>query len=512
MICSACADGNTSASVAATRELISFEQFNQLHSDDAAQIPKPTENSLQLEAKIGTNIFASQVKAIIWKNASLDWRQRKVNICTCCCILIVNAILALRASLILASSIRVVMSDCSTLFVEQSSYGSSTATCDVNSFIKKASSCDFDCKSNDAEFYDNALAFKKSLDGYEQNLAFMVDNDPTISRFRVWIGNSAVQGDQRFENLLESSLTGQIVNNATVIASTPAERFLSSTPNAPALFVPVPTSDLSSFMIQKQMELISKKTVSKGSCAGLVGQTPVVNVQSRTEFWNTLNNSYADLGISFKRLDTTSAINRLSYDLIMQPIRSKVSSFPPIFYSSDSSCIIAGMLKNPGAYQSLSSAYAKTLQKSISIISNAFLRKALGLEPLKRISKAISPSSFDSNNPVVRPEITGPAIAMISTTMPAFYDNAGQIILVSTVCILCIFLATMFMFPRQVGLWISERTLDLVEMIRIQGLCFSNNKIKRFQILDSKLFVWNDLQSNLWLFDIYYWNGCHPSL
>jgi hypothetical protein len=106
-----------------------YESFALLHKSlpKHEEQTKVVEKSQLEDVSTGSTggIMGNQLMAILKKNSSLEYRKRRLNIGTCCCIFLLNSLLAFLAIMLLSSGLRIAMEGCPKLF-RASDYNSLT--------------------------------------------------------------------------------------------------------------------------------------------------------------------------------------------------------------------------------------------------------------------------------------------------------------------------------------------------------------------------------------------------
>jgi hypothetical protein len=97
-----------------------YESFALLHENlskhEEQTVVDETSQFVHVSTGSTGNIMGNQIKAILLKNSSLEYRKRRLNIGTCCCIVLLNSLLAILAIALLSSGLRIAMEGCPKLF------------------------------------------------------------------------------------------------------------------------------------------------------------------------------------------------------------------------------------------------------------------------------------------------------------------------------------------------------------------------------------------------------------
>jgi hypothetical protein len=96
---------------------MSFESFALLNSSPVKEEGYAVVEDKPSHRQTSSNVAGSQIKAILLKNTSLEFRKKRLNIGTCCCIVAMNAILAALALILLGSEFRLAMENCSKTYI-----------------------------------------------------------------------------------------------------------------------------------------------------------------------------------------------------------------------------------------------------------------------------------------------------------------------------------------------------------------------------------------------------------
>ncbi|KAJ3393680.1 translational elongation factor EF-1 alpha [Lobulomyces angularis] len=463
IICNSCALGVTNSKQYSENDIISFESFWQLQeqvSEESPLLNTQQDNAIEKLAVSSKNqssskgILGSQIKGIVIKNASLDIRMKKTNICSALCIILLNIILALMSMGMFSS--RYINEDGGTCagatFIYSSNFDSKIS-CNPEHFVNQTTNNQNSPFSGLPESSPQQIVRTLLSTNSRDNFLFMPPLTPnmvpnsngidtvSVLRPRFWYKDSLVSGDIALQSLLDPSFFTNVAVNLSTLPTTTPDRN-PQVLNLPLSAVNVQTQNMEDYFSQKQKALLPEKTANAGTCSTLIGdKTNFVLLTSPAEFWQTLNNTYPDLGLDIKNLNVEAGL--VSYDIfIYRPLQDD-SGYPSVFFQNDTECVVAGELYSP--YNS------KDMELQISVIintmSNALQKKKLGLAP---------------NSETV--------VDTVWKTYPTIYEGNSfqQVGYIMTVLIT--FFATLFFFPRMVSLFVTERSQNLTEMLRIQGL------------------------------------------
>ena len=486
VVCRSCAEGTTTNDPGSLLggEMIDYSTFQSLNNSQPQQIAaqttrqlmQPQQNEYDLKNVSQVAILSSQVKAIVLKNFILDYRLWKTNCCTILLILILNGLLAFISSSLSGGYDRI-SERCPGGFTyfDQNSY---TRKCNPMSFMA-SSSCTSSLSTN--QFFSNSIC--KSYTGVYSELSPLVGgstyqdsyssyslkavsyyfrsnySDYYTSRIsymqnkgRIWYTDSSASGDVTLQSVLDPTFfrfTNLSQSKTILLSSFPEFRKIST------------SVDSAVTSAQLNLQSLANSNNKCGILGSIFTSADVLNVLS------IINDSYPDVGLNIKSFNPKS--NQFSVELFYMPLSSALKSFPSAYitqnddyYSEQNPTVCYGYGWADQIYASSNYLQRFTDDPTrgiLNTLANSLLRSSLNLPPL-----TYNLLNNSSETPII--------LANFSR-MPQFFTDSNSNPLqtfVNSISIAIILLATMFMLPRLVALWVNERVLHLTEMMRVQGL------------------------------------------
>ncbi|KAJ3089924.1 hypothetical protein HK102_005148 [Quaeritorhiza haematococci] len=433
----------------------------------------------ELKMPDGKGLVWKQIWAITLKNARLHGKEKKTNICFVILILLLNGILVYVGNMFgnIAGELDILPrapSGCTAAFsnngrsvscdpreltsimfpkVERNPSGGSPfssrqilGVCDPG--VDGLDSCAFKPGFTGFSAYDRGFgAFGTSMFGSlpedaNQPLAVLTDGAP---RLLAWLDEPA-GASPNFVTFL--GLAGNLTLNTTRLA-----------PNPP-LFAGVGRNIKDTFNAA-QANLAGRKTPLPSNCRSIFEETSGVQVSSMDDFVRTLRESYPDFGMQVSRLNvpSTSAAVDVAYDMITYPGLETKKQFTPI-YLTNATAVFGDLARGlPGGCIAVApnvqfriEGSRKIVTTAVTAVSNAVLR-------------TVPATGANAQARAVAGNVRRlPTIVTEDTPPNSFAQLANIIILIIAI------LATSLMFPRLVNTIVVEKSENLYEMMRIQGL------------------------------------------
>ncbi|ORY44747.1 hypothetical protein BCR33DRAFT_765803 [Rhizoclosmatium globosum] len=512
VVCKNCADNvEKSPNQESNNEILDLITFSEFKQRVPAQATNVTKNGIDIQVSPKPSI-AGQLKAIFTKNVFLFSKERRTNIGFVCFLVI-----ALAAGLYTSSTFPKAPSNCTSgLWFKKSYFGYTCSTFDLATGIKNPTSgpsapsgvCMSDsfsppissspnsntgqslgsmgspvsCSGGSRQLFGYASAsakvigiqsrpYSSSYNMYAPDAQSVINSTGssfTGGESRVVYSQTSVAGDQPVSSFFRNAVTSTTKNDSLV--GIPSSGPMPG-PMGSSSFntLQLPTFDsisgnVQDYFLVQQKNLVSNETSTEQSCPAYYQQSfsssgrKGLITSSFAQFQSLWQQYYPDLGINFNRLQFGSGDLNVNYQVVVYADKQ----FPAIFappsavqtYSRDTFPDCAAILHSQYSTGNSYSAYPllDPFVVSINSVTNSILQQTS--KNIKGVQVAIYqnfPKVIDVNGP----------------------DSNGALIQFKfsrAIFVMFFILATGLMFPRLVSLIALEKSENLVEMMRIQGL------------------------------------------
>ncbi|KAJ3214065.1 hypothetical protein HDU67_002109 [Dinochytrium kinnereticum] len=490
-VCSRCALGednsekNEVTAGASSRDTLqmgiieSFEEFSKMKglarmnieshgTGKDLQVRQPDLKGLEAKGSVALN----QISAIILKNMQLHGKQVRTNWCFVIAIILLNVAAAIYGKFGTIGSTNLNLqpgcSNSNFYFLFPTSQFS--GFCDPRAFVSlilKSSSVPISSQSG---FYDFSIPFPAYLStgqsSFSVPLTYLQGGVPTrqaitgSSRSKVCFSQKNVDADIKFESLLPPPFLNVSITD-------PIQFSFGASPTTPAVILPWLFYKCSEYpsiegLASLQEQLATREAPFSPGCAQAYPFKKVgleVAFSGISSLWTTM---YPDFGMDIRRLQVSGSGINVDFDMLLYPLEPVVPSYVAL-YTSDRG-LLAGAASFTNSGKPLTCA-------------------AIHVGPGASTTIDMIASYIESTANVVLDQIPIPAGKTVRTfsgikgnlaPMP-YIREVGEVndsvkLLSRSFTLIFLLLASGIMFPRIIILLVQEKSENLVEMMRVQGL------------------------------------------